>query len=80
LDGIQQTRDSRFDQVMWEQVEFKGLGPNKISHHTCSTLGDNMVLIGGISGGDDSNGRMYVFNIPKATWSFVEYNKVSVML
>ena len=48
--------------VSWELISGKGKNPGKISHHTCTVMGDKMILLGGLKG-DKQNSDSYIFDI-----------------
>jgi len=52
--GVQRLPQNESTGVEWEQVKVKGDGPGAISHHTCTVVGDTMLLIGGQIGEDDN--------------------------
>lgn len=62
LSELQKLASDPFHPLQWEQIEFKGKLPGKISHHTCTVIGEKMVLIGGLKG-DKQNIESYVFDI-----------------
>lgn len=52
----------------WEQVQFKGKSPGKISHHRSVVFGNSVVIFGGNNEYDNSL-HAYDFDIQKNHWS-----------
>lgn len=67
LDQVNRLKDSPIEEVEWELVKTNGIGPGKISHHTCFTIEDTMVLVGGQQGEDD-NGEIFKLDLKRLTW------------
>jgi hypothetical protein len=74
LDSVlRATEDSSYP-VVWEPIQYRGARtPGCISHHKCAVIGDKMLLIGGIKGGDiSSNTDVWTFDLKTNTWDTIK--------
>lgn len=57
--------------TQWEQIAYRGKTPGLISHHTCTVIGEKMILFGGLKG-DKQNLESYTFDIASNNWDIIK--------
>ncbi len=75
LDSLMRATEEPTYPVHWEQITYRKspvMGPGRISHHKCAVVGDRMVLVGGIRGGDTSNGDTWIFDLKNNQWELAK--------
>jgi len=69
LDSVMRACEDGSYPVQWEQVLYRGpKSPGRISHHRCAVIGDKMVLVGGLKGGEVSNTECWLFDLRTNAW------------
>lgn len=69
LDSVMRACEDGSYPVQWEQIIYRGAkSPGRISHHRCAVIGDKMVLVGGLKGGEVSNAECWLFDLKTNMW------------
>jgi hypothetical protein len=79
LDSVMRACEDGTYPVQWEQIIYRGAKqPGRISHHRCAVIGDKMILVGGLKGGEVSNTECWLFDLKTNMWEVTKTGEEAI--